>query len=107
MPSTVLGIGTDGASANIANAGLKGIVENKMEWIFWMWCLAHQLELAIKDGLSNTSFSVIDELLLRLYYIYENSPKKCRELAEIANDLRQFFEFDDGGLRPVRASSSR
>ena len=41
----LVGIGTDGASANIAKAGLKGIVESKLKWIVWMWCLAHRLEL--------------------------------------------------------------
>ena len=44
----LVGLGTDGASANIANAGLKGIMEKKIIWVYWMWCLAHRLELAIK-----------------------------------------------------------
>lgn len=34
-------IGTDGASANIAAAGLKGLVEGRLNWVFWMWCMAH------------------------------------------------------------------
>ena len=38
----LVGIGTDGASVNIAAAGLKGMVEEKLQWIFWMWCLAHR-----------------------------------------------------------------
>ena len=25
----------------------------------------------------------IDEMLVKLYYLYEKSPKKCRELADI------------------------
>ena len=40
----LVGIGTDGASANIASGGLKGLVEAKLPWMFWMWCLAHRLE---------------------------------------------------------------
>ena len=51
-----------------------------MPWVFWMWCLAHRVELAIKDALKSTTFDLIDEMLLRMYYIYEKSPKKCREL---------------------------
>ena len=47
----LVGIGTNGASVNIAAAGLKGMVEEKLQWIFWMWCLAHRQELAIKDAL--------------------------------------------------------
>ena len=34
----LVGIGTDGASANIASAGLKGLVEKEVPWVFWMWC---------------------------------------------------------------------
>ena len=85
----LVGIGTDGASANIAAAGLKGLVEKEIPWVYWSWCLAHCVELAVKDALKGTSFDLIDEMLLRLYYIYEKSPKKCRELEEIVNDLQQ------------------
>lgn len=76
----LVGIGTDGASTNIAANGLKGLVEECLPWMFWMWCLAHRLELAVKDALKGTAFDAIDEFLLRLYYLYEKSPKKCREL---------------------------
>ena len=103
----LVGIGTDGASANIAAAGLKGLVEQHLPWIFWMWCLAHRLELAIKNALKATAFDLIDELLLRLYYLYEKSPKKCRELEDVISDLKECFSFDDAGVKPVRASGSR
>ena len=103
----LVGIGTDGAAANIASGGLKGLVEKELPWVYWMWCLAHRLELAIKDALKGTSFDFIDEMLLRLYYIYEKSPKKCRELEEIVTELRGCLQFDDAGVRPVRASGSR
>ena len=45
----LVGIATDGAAANIALAGLKGFVKDKIPWIFWMWCLAHWFELSIKE----------------------------------------------------------
>ena len=76
----IVGIGTDGAPANIAAAGLKGLVEEKVPWVFWMWCLTHSLELAVKDALSTTFFSLIASMLIRLYYLYEKSPKKCAEV---------------------------
>ena len=43
----LVGIGIDGASANIASGGMKGLVEKELPWIYWMWCLAHRLELAV------------------------------------------------------------
>ena len=103
----LVGIGTDGASVNIAAAGLKGMVEEKLQWIFWMYCLAHRQELAIKDALKGTVFDLVDDMLTRLYYVYEKSPKKCRELEEVVADLCQCVEFDDAGVRPLRASGSR
>ena len=103
----LVGVGTDGAASNIAAAGLKGQVEGRLSWVFWMWCLAHRLELAVKDALNDTRFSLIDEMLLKLYYLYEKSPKKCRELEDIISDLQQYMAFDDGGVRPVRASGTR
>ena len=103
----LVGMGTDGASANVAAAGLKGLVEEQVPWVFWMWCLAHRIELAVKDALTHTSFSLIDEMLMQLYYIYEKSPKKCRQLEEVVTNLQQCLKFDDAGIRPVRASGSR
>lgn len=100
-----MGIGTDGASANIGGSALKGLVESHIPWIFWMWCMAHRLELAVRDALKSTAFDVVDDLLLKLYCVYEKSPKKCRELED--SDLKECFSFDDGGLKPVRASGSR
>ena len=56
--------------------------------MYWSWCLAHRLELAVKDALKGTSFDLINDMLLRLHYIYEKSPKKCRELEEVIKDLQ-------------------
>ena len=46
------------------------------------------------------------KLLLRLYYLYEKSPKKYRELKGIITDLKECFEFDDDGMKPMRACGS-
>ncbi len=37
----IVGIGTDGASANMAARGLKALLEGHLSWVFWMWCMAH------------------------------------------------------------------
>ena len=103
----LVGVGTDGASANIAARGLKGLVECKLEWIYWMWCLAHRLELAIKDALTGTVFDHVDDMLTHLFYLYNKSAKKCREIQDIISDLQQCLSFDDNGVKPVRASGTR
>ena len=65
----------------------------------------HRLEIVIKDGLRGTWFDLLDEILIRLYYLYENSPKKYREPESIVNDLKEAFDLNDEeqGVRPIRA----
>ena len=46
-------------------------------------------------------------MLLRLYYLYEKSPQKCRELEDIISDLKECLCFDDAGVKPVSASGSK
>ena len=53
-------------------------------------------------------FKDVEEMLLRLYYIYEKSPKKSRDLASIVENLKNVFEFPTkGGNLPKRCSGTR
>ena len=63
--------------------------------------------IVTKNALKGTYFESIDDMLLKLYYLYEKSTKKCRELLDIVNDSKQFFNFDDNGVKPARASGTR
>ena len=110
--SKLIGVGCDGASVNMGiRSGLNGLLTEAMPWITFFWCLAHRLELAITDALKNSLFSQIDEMLLRIYYLYEKAPKKCRELNEIVDELKHCLEPSDlpveGGNRPLRACGTR
>ena len=75
------------------------------------WCIAHRLELSFNDSLKNACFTNNNEMLLRLYYLYEKSPKKCRELEDIVKKLKTCLgsdEFSHGrGVRPLRYSGTR
>lgn len=104
----LVGGGTDGAAVNIAEQnGMKGTMQRALPWLFWSWCYAHRSELACKDALSSQLFKDITEMLLRLYYLYEKSPKKSRELCDIISDLKEVFEFPASGDLPVRSQGSR
>ena len=46
-------------------------------------------------------------MLLRIFYIYNKSPKKSRELIDIVEDLKEVWEFSSGGNLPVRSEGSR
>ena len=65
----------------------------------------------MKDALKTSFFTAIDELLLQVYYMYENSPKKCRELEVVVEELRACLELSElsssGGTRPLRACGTR
>ena len=104
----LVGGGTDGASVNVAEQnGMKGKLQRELPWIHWAWCYAHRLELACKDAMTSQLFTDLVEMLLRLYYVYSKSPKKCRELSDIVENLKEVFEFPNGGNQPVRSQGSR
>ena len=70
-------MGADGASVNSGDKqGVRALVQEELSWVVFVWCMAHRLELALKDSLSGTFFKEVDEMLLRKYYLYEKSPKK-------------------------------
>ena len=91
----------------VAKEGLKGLVEQELQWIFWTWCLAHRLEPAVQDAMKGTVFDSIDTMLLKLYYLYAKLPKKCRELEEVTSDVAEYISYDDKGVRPVHVSGSQ
>jgi len=103
----LVGYGSDGASGSIAYNGLKGYFEEAVPWIIIFWCLAHCLELAVKDA---TLFDEIDDMVMRAYYIYKRSPKKCRELEEIVQSLKQCLydgDMPDKGNKPIHACGTQ
>ena len=104
----LVGGGTDGASVNTSEQnGMRGTMQRALPWLFWAWCYAHHLELVCHDSLSSKHFNNIQEMLLRLYYLYEKSAKKPRELVDIVDDLKETFNFSKGGDLAVRAQGSR
>ena len=82
-------------------------MQQELPWLFWGWCYAHRLEIACKDSFSSKLFSSITDMLLHLYYLYPKSPKTLRELADVVSDLKEVFEFSEGGDVPVRSKGSR
>lgn len=77
-----------------------------MLWLQWTWCYTQRLELACHDALSSWLFLDIDEMLLRLHYLYEKSPKKDHHLTDLVSDLKNVYKFSEGGNLPVQAGGS-
>ena len=112
--SKVIGFGCDGTNVNLAANGLQDYLEQSVPWVVPFWCLAHRLKLALKDALTSTNlYATIDDMLMRVYYLYEKSPKKCHELDEVVASLRQCLEEDEmstartKGNRPLCACGTR
>ena len=50
-----------------------------------------ELELAVKDCFKNTFFkTTVETALTSVYYWYHNSPKRIRELEEIAGAVDEY-----------------
>ncbi|XP_074626738.1 zinc finger protein 862-like [Acropora palmata] len=108
IPPIPVGLGWDGCSTNRGETnGVQALFKKEYSWCLFVWCVAHRLELALKDALSNTYFKKVDEVLLRLYYLYENSPKKLRGLKELHLAYKDTFQFAEGSVKPKRASGTR
>ena len=105
----ILYFASDGATMN---SGLKNGLITKMhknfgQHIGFVWCLAHRLELAIKDTFKGSDMTEIERVLNLLYNTYKNSCKKWREIEELFQSMKDEFDFEDSGLRPTKAYGTR
>lgn len=56
-PPTPVGLGGDNCSTNRgAISGVPALFKKEFPWFSFSWCVAHRLELALKDALSTTYF---------------------------------------------------
>ena len=89
------------------NFGMRGGVATLMktqegiDCLVPVHCESHQVELSIADALKSTLFSEIDEILVKIYYLYKNSPKKMRQLTGLGETLEMAVS------APVRANGTR
>ena len=70
-----------------------------------MWCLAHRLELGIKDALSNW-IEPVEVNLQYMYYMHEKSSKKTGELKELFSILNEVYVFESQEVKPHRATGT-
>ncbi|XP_064644698.1 E3 SUMO-protein ligase KIAA1586-like [Lineus longissimus] len=108
MYRKLVGFGADGASVNSGDkAGVKALLSKHAPWLVFQWCVAHRLELALKDALKDTYFKKVDHMLMRLFYLYHKAPKKLFELKALYEVMKNTFEFEEGTLKPKRACGTR
>ena len=98
---------SDGSSVNCGiKNGLIMLIKEELPWVSFLWCVAHRLELALKDSLK-TWMEPINVCLMNLYYMYQKSSKKLREVKVLHNILKETYQFENGSVKPVRATGTR
>lgn len=100
----MIGFGSDGASVMMGERS--GVIEllkreGQAEWILSVWCLAHRLELALKDCFKGTFMDNVTETLTLIYYFYKGSAKRNKEVAEVAEIMEEHF------VKPEKANGTR
>ena len=81
MYQRLANLNIDSASINTGvHGGLGGKMKESASWINVIHCFNHSLELAVKDIFHKTFFKEVNNMPLKLYYLYRKSPKPLREL---------------------------
>ena len=97
-------LASDGAAVNTRlKNGLIKLIWDDRPWVGFVWCLAHRLELGIKDALSDW-IKPVEGNLQYLYYMYEKFSKKPVELKELFSILNEAYVFQNQEVKPHRAT---
>ena len=100
--SKLVSICLDGAAVNLGvRRGLATLLRGEVSWLVAIHCLNHQLELATNAAFSKTFMDDIASVLMDLYYVYEKSSKRLRELRELGDIM------DETIRKPERAHGTR
>lgn len=100
----MIGFGSDGASVMMgARRGVIELfkVEGQADWTLSVWCLAHKLELAVKDCFKGTFMDNVTETLTFICYFYKGSAKRNKEVSEVAEIMEEHF------YKPEKANRTR
>ena len=99
---------SDGTAVNSGvRNGVISLLQRKYgQHIKFFWCLSHRLELAFKDALKK-DMEEVETALRDLYGIYQYSGKRLRELRMLHDILKDVYEFENGEVKPSKASGTR
>ena len=68
---------------------MAALLREDMPWLVVIHCLNHRLELGVKDALRKTYIDEVSSMLINLYYVYEKSPKRLRELRSVGEVMEE------------------
>ena len=102
LNKSCIAAGADGAAVNFgSNAGVLTRINADVPWLVHIHCVAHRLELALKDAFKGIYFEEIDDLMMQLYYMFKRSAKKWKQLRATAEILQEHV------LKPARSHGTR
>ena len=83
----LVGLNVDGVNVNTGqHTGLGTRIKSLTSWLQVIHCFNHSLELALKDAFSQSpAFSSVDSFIVKLYYLYQMSPKRLRHLHKLTD----------------------
>ena len=102
MAQKLVSICVDGAAVNLGvHNGLSTLLKQELPWPVAIHCMNHHLELAVKDALSSSYFDEVTSMLVSLHSVYQRSPKRLRELRDLAEIMEERIR------KPDRAKGTR
>jgi hypothetical protein len=103
--SKVVGLTTDGASNMTGHLnGVAALIKSDHPEVITTHCLAHRVELAVKDHIKKSDTKLYDKamtLLIGLYYFYKKSYKQKKQL------MRAFEALAIKPMLPLRVGGTR
>ena len=79
-----IALNVDGAAVTGVYHGVGALMKESYPWLQVIYCFSYRLELSIKDAFQTDAFVKIDEMLMKMYYLYQKSPKRVRELKRMS-----------------------
>ena len=91
LENRLVGINPNRTSVNMGRKRcVATLSKESLPWLEFEHCFIHRLELALKDAFQDIkSFQMIYEMLMKIHYPYQNSPKRLRELKAFSNALEK------------------
>ena len=78
----------DSASVNMGSKKV-GLARPRVDrsWLAGVHCFSHRLELAVRDAFLASYYTQLFAVFTQLYCMYNNTPKRLRELVALASAM--------------------
>ena len=101
--NALVSVGSDGAALYTGvHNGVVAKLKQSIPWLLGIHCIAHNLEVAILDGIKDEALlSSLKDMVQSIYKHYHYSPKALRELKELADIMAEKIQ-KPGNLKGTR-----